>query len=124
MPTTSPPPPSPPPPRPATSPPTSPQRYQQAVRHQERLRRDMISPELRRTSSATLAASSFALPPAPQPQVSAPVTFNGRTFHHLPPNLAAAIGNLQPLRTSSRGQRHAAHPLPVSYFSYNFSLLC
>ena len=51
------PPPSPPPP-PATSPPTSRQLHQQAMRHQERLQRDTVSPELRRipsTSSTTLS---------------------------------------------------------------------
>jgi hypothetical protein len=119
MPATSPPPPS-PPPRPATSPPTSPQRHQQARRHHERLQRGVVSPTLRRVPSVPLPS---LLPLPPPPQVSAPVTFNGQSFNHLPPHLAAAIRNLQPLPTSSRGQR-AARPLSVNYllsFFYNLS---
>jgi hypothetical protein len=111
MPATSPPPPSPPPPRPATSPPTSPQRHQQAMRHHERLQRGMVSPTLRRVPSLP-PPSLLRLPPPPQ--VSAPVTFNGQSYSHLPPHLAAAIGNLQPFPVSSRRAR-ATHPLPVSY---------
>ena len=78
----------------------------------------MISPELRRTPSISSTTPSIALPPSSlsslpsPPQVSAPVTFNGQSFSHLPPHLAAAIGNLQPFPISSRGQ-HAKHPLPM-----------
>jgi hypothetical protein len=71
---TSPPPPSPPPPRPATSPPTSPQRHQQAMRHQERLQHGLVSPTLCRAPSIPLPSLPSLLPP---PQVSAPVTLNG-----------------------------------------------
>ena len=110
MPATSPPPPSPPPPRPATSPPTSPQQHQHAMRHRERLQRGTVSPTLRRVPSMPLPS---LLSLAPPPQVSAPVTFNERTYNHLPANLAASVGSLQPLPTLSR-QRPAAHPLPVS----------
>jgi len=126
MPTT-PPPPSPPPPPPVNSPPTSPQLYQQAMRHQECLQRDRVSPELRRIPSTTSTALSNALPPPSLPSpshVPAPVTFNGQTFNHLPAHIMAAMRNLQPLPSSSR-RGHNTHPLPVSYllfFLYSLSV--
>jgi hypothetical protein len=106
----------PPPPRPATSPPISPQRHQHAIRHQERLQRGTVSPTLRRVPSTHLPS---LLSLAPPPQVSAPVTFNERTYNHLPANLAASVGRLQPL---FRG-RPAAHPLPVSYLLFFFYIM-
>jgi len=110
MPATLPPPPL-PPPHPATSPPTSPQRHQQARRHQECLQHGVVSPTLHRVPSTPLLSLPSLLPP---PQVLAPVTFNGQSFNHLPPHLAAAIGNLQPFPILSR-RACLAHSFPVSY---------
>ena len=91
------------------------------MRHQDRLQRGMVSPILRRVPSIPLP-SLFPLPPPPQ--VSAPVTFNERTFHHLPPDIAAAVGNLPPFPILSRRQC-GVRPFPVSYlFSFPYSLSC
>jgi len=112
-----PPPPSPPPPPLANSPPTSPQLHQQAIRNQERLQRDRVSPDLHhRIPSITSATLSNALPPPPLPlssHISAPVTFNGQSFNHLPAHIVAAMRNMQPFPTSFKGRRNP-YSLPVS----------
>ena len=85
------------------------------------------SPSLQPHISAAVAAMSLdPLPgplastylpnnfPTPSPSAAqTPVTFNGRTFNHLPPHLAAAVqvANQQPLRQSRRGTPQ----LPVSF---------
>jgi hypothetical protein len=106
-----PPPPSPPPP---ASPPSSSQLHQQAVRNQERLQRDVGSPELRRIpgASTTLSTIFSPFPPPPLPSVSAPVTFNGQSFNHLPPHIVAGMRNLQPFPVLARRGRRAnsTHP--------------
>jgi hypothetical protein len=102
MPATPPPPPSPPPAAVAASPPTSPQLHQQAIQHQERLQRNMGSPEQHRIPSASTTLFN-ALPPPP-PSISAPVSFNGQSFNHLPAHIVAGMRNLQPFPTTSRRQ--------------------
>jgi hypothetical protein len=112
------------PPRPLSSPPaiasppTSPQRYQQVIRQQERLQRSMGSPEQRRVPSASTSHFN-AFPPPPLPSspprpISAPVTSNVQ-----PAEMVFTLNDWQPVLTSStrgRGHRRGAHPLPVSYF--------
>src|SRR6266849_3154919 len=120
-----PPPPSPPP----ASPPTSPQLHQQAIRNQERLQRDGGSPELRRVPSTSTTLSTI-FPPllSPPRPISAPVNFNGQSFSHLPPHIAAGLRNLQQLPV--RACR--ARPLPqsrsnvsfISPFFYIYSITC
>jgi hypothetical protein len=111
MPSTPPPPPFPP----VASPPTSPQLHQEAVRRQERLQRLMGSPELRRVPSAsTIPMPPPPLPPSPPRPVSAPVTFNGQSFNHLPAHLAAHMRDLQPFPIPRIRQRR----VPVSYFLF------
>ena len=101
MPATSPPPSPPPPPPPAASPPTSPQLYQQAVRHQERLQRDRASPKLRRIPSTSATLSSAFAPPS----LPSSVTFNGQFYNNLPAHIATALRNLSSLSaTSNRWQ--------------------
>ena len=106
-----------------STPPTSPQCHQEAARHAERTSRLMASPEQRRTPAGPSAASTsapFALPPPPIAQASSggPVTFGEQTFHHLPPNLAAQVAALPPLRPVAprRGRPSASTlaPPPVS----------
>ena len=85
------------------TPPTSPQRFQQATRHQERSQRLMLSPEQRR-----IPATSAPLPlPA----------FSGQTYTHLPSDLAARIAALPPLiplrRTTSHAQPAAGPSIPI-----------
>ena len=110
MPASPPPPSPPPPPPPAASPPTSPQLYQQAVRHQERLQRGRASPELRRipSTSATLS-SAFAPPPPPSS-----VTFNGQSYNNLPAHIVAALRNLSSLSATSN-RRQSIH-VSIIYF--------
>jgi hypothetical protein len=125
------------PPRPLSSPPaigsppTSPQRHQQAVRQQERFQRSMGSPEQRRipaTPRVLFPNPPLPLPPSPPRPVSAPVTFNGRTFNHLPADLVARLSNMPPPPapfTRGRRRRRGAPPLPVCYFwHFYISLLC
>ena len=110
---TTPPPPSrlsPPPPDSSSS---SHHLHQQTIRHQERLQRDLGSPELRRVPS-----TSTLLPP-PLPPLSTPVTFNGQSFSHLPSHIVASMRNLQPFPTSSRTW-HNANP-PISMVQSNVS---
>jgi len=88
--------PSPSPPPPAgddisVTPPTSPQRHQQATRNQECTLRQIGSPEQRRIP---------AVPP--HPPAAAPVTVHGQTYTHLPANLAAQAAAIPP------------HPNPIS----------
>ena len=116
MPVTPPPPPTPPP---AASPPTSPQRHQQATRHQERLERQMGSPEQRRIPFAS--TTPLDVPPPPPP-ISDPVIFNGQTFHHLPSHIVSGMRQLQQFPPISTRQRAALSVSCSSFFSN--SLLC
>ena len=79
-----------------STPPTSPQRHQEATRHAERSSRLMASPEQRRTPTDPSAASTSAVPPPSIAQTSSegPVTYGEQTFHHLPPHIAAMVQNL------------------------------
>src|SRR5258708_9292969 len=88
--------PSPSPPPPAgddipVTPPTSPQRHQQATCNQEHTLRQIGSPEQRRIP---------AVPP--HPSAAAPVTVHGQTYTHLPANFAAQATAIPP------------HPNPIS----------
>ncbi len=115
---------SPPPLRPATSPPTSPQRYQHVARHQERLQRNLVSPELRRVPSAP-EPLSFLQPqlPAPAP-LSGPVTFNGQSFSHLPADIVTRMSNLPPIPGPSRRRRTAPlATVSTNFFSHVFIML-
>ena len=97
------PPPSPPPP---VTPLTSPQRHQQAGRHQERLERAVGSPEQRRVPAPPLLASISApvagpsAPPVAGPSV--PPVASSSVYHHLPAHLAAQLAALPPLPAPSR----------------------
>jgi len=104
-----PPPSSPPLPAAAASPLTSPQRHQQATRHHERTGRTMDSPEQRRTPAPPLLPSISA-------PVAGPSTYNGRTFRHLPPDLAARLSALPPIpvRPSRRSTSLAPPPQILS----------
>ena len=109
-----------PPPSPPSSsiplthtPPTSPQLHQQAIRHQERLQRQMGSPELRRIPAPSMALLN-TFPPPPPPPVSASVTFNGQTYNHLPAHIMSSMRNLQPFPTSSMRRQNTRSP-SVSY---------
>ena len=116
MPTTPPPlPPSPLVPLTGT-PPTSPQRHQHAIRHQERLQRQMGSPELRRIPAPSMALLNTFPPPLPPPPLppTAPVTFNGQTYNHLPAHILSSMRNLQPFPTTSM-RRGNIHSPSVSY---------
>ena len=80
-------------PLPSATPPTSPQLAQQVAHHEERNLRIMGSPEQHRTPTVPSAST-------------ASVTFGGRTYHHLPANLAAQLAALpsipaQPSRQST-----------------------
>ena len=88
------------------TPPTSPQLHQEAARLEERLRRVMGSPDQRRTP----AAGPSTLP-APAPQAApAPLTFNGRSYTHLPPHLAAMMANVVAFPEPTRRRRLAPPP--------------
>jgi hypothetical protein len=73
------------PPPPSATPLTSPQLAQQAARDEERNLRIMGSPEQRRT------------PTVPSIPTSTLATYGGRTYHHLPANLAAQLAALPPM---------------------------
>jgi hypothetical protein len=100
-----------------STPPTSPQRHQAAVRQSEHDNRIMGSPEHRRepATSSTSAA---------QPHSRASTTFDGRVYHNLPQNLAAmaAAISAQPLAPLQRHSRSSIAsmlaPPPVSLFIY------
>ena len=107
----------PPPSPPAASPPTSPQLHQQVNRHQEHLERQMGSPEQRRIPSTS--TTPFLPPQPPPPPISAPVTFNGQSYNHLPADIVSGIRQLQPFPILTSRQHTA---LPVISFHF-FPLL-
>src|SRR5258708_37754842 len=106
----------PPPLHPVTSSLTSPQHYQHAAQHQERLQHNLVSPELRRVPSAP-EPLSFLQPqlPAPAP-FSGPVTFNGQSFSHLPADIVTRMSNLPPIPGPSKRRQTA----PLATVSTNF----
>lgn len=101
----------------ASTPPTSPQRHQEAARHAERSSRLMASPEQRRTPAGPSTASTSAAPPPPIAQAPSeePTTYGQQTFYHLPPSLAAQVRNLLPLQPiRGRPSSSTLAPPPVS----------
>jgi len=89
-----------------STPPTSPQRHQEAARHAERSARLMASPEQRRTPAGPSAASTSALPPPPPPPPP-PVAqaSTAGSYNHLPPDLAAQWAALLPIPPAPRRGR-------------------
>ncbi len=90
-----------------STPPTSPQRYQQAARDQERNQHLIGSPEQRRTPA------NPSRPPSPPP-----VIVGGHELRHLPFDLRLQLANIpphQPLPTRGRGRgrgRVPSQPFP------------
>ena len=106
------------------TPPTSPQRYQQAARLEERLHRVMGSPDQRRTPAGPLtlpapapqaASAGPSMHPAPAPQAApAPLTFNGQTYTYLPPHLAAMVAGVVAFPEPPRRRRRVPpQPFPL-----------
>jgi hypothetical protein len=94
-----------------STPPTLPQRDQAAGRHTERLNRIMGSPEQRRTPAAAPSAlSAAAAAAAPSLPSGGPVTFQGQTYHHLPPELAAHVASISSTSTAPQQHRHSLAP--------------
>ena len=91
----------------SSTPPTSPQRHQEAARHAERSSRLMTSPEQRRTPAGPSTASTSVAPPPAIAQASSrgPVTFGGQTYHHLPPNLVAQMATVPSIPSAPRQGR-------------------
>jgi len=91
----------------ASTPPTSPQRHQEAARHAERSSRLMTSPEQRRTPAGPSTASTSVAPPPAIAQTSSegPVTFGEQTFYHLPPELVAQMANIPSIPSAPRRGR-------------------
>jgi hypothetical protein len=111
-----------------STPPTSPQRDQAAGRHAEHLSRIMGSPEQRRTPAAPSSTLSAAA--APSLPSREPVTFQGQTYHHLPPELAAQIASTSSISTAPQQHRRslaapllAPAPVSVSYLPLSNKLL-
>ena len=48
--------------------------------------------------------------PSAVPPVQQPTTFNGRTYHHLPPHLAALVNNQSSLPAPATPQRRGRRP--------------
>lgn len=99
-----------------STPPTSPQCDQAAGCHAERLSRIMGSSEQHRTPTAAPALSAAAAAPLPSRE---PVTFQGQTYHHLPPELAAQVVGISSVSTAPQEHRHSLAaplltPAPVS----------
>jgi hypothetical protein len=94
------------------TPPTSPQRHQQAARDQERAQHVMGSPEQRRTP-ATSSNTAVPTSDTSTSAVSAPVTFNGQTYHHLPPPLVAQLTALSGVSGAARQSGSLAPPPQV-----------
>ena len=96
-----------------STPPTSPQRHQEAARHAECSARLMASPEQRRTPAGPSAASTSALPPPPPPVAQ---TSTEGPYPHLPPHLAAQYAALPPFPSAPRRGRLPSMlaPPPVS----------
>jgi hypothetical protein len=76
----------------------------------------MGSPEQRRTPAA-----------APSLPSRGPVTFQGQTYHHLPPELAAHVASLSSVSTAPQQHRRSLAtpllaPAPVSITSFSNKL--
>jgi hypothetical protein len=95
-------PPSTPPSALPSTPLTSPQLSQQAARLEERNQRIIGSPEQRRVPSIP----------------SRPITFEGRTFHHLPADLAAQVV-AAPVIPPRRIRHSTRAPVCFRYFCFN-----
>jgi hypothetical protein len=121
-----------------STPPTSPQHDQAAGRHIEHINRIMESPEQRRTPAAAPSALSAAA--ASSLPSGGPVTFQGQTYHHLPPELAAHVASISSTSTAPQQHRHSLAPpllapAPVSvtylplpkkyikYITYNLQII-
>jgi hypothetical protein len=100
----------------SSTPPTSPQRHQEATCHAERSSHLMASPEQRRTPAGPSTASTSVAPPpasisaAPPPAIAqassgGPVTFGGQTYHYLPPNLVAQMATVPSIPSGPRQGR-------------------
>ena len=94
----------------SSTPPTSPQRHQEATCHAERSSRLMASPEQCRTPAGPSTASTFAAPPPAPPTIAqassgGPVTFGGQTYHYLPPNLVAQMATVPSISSAPRRGR-------------------
>ena len=103
-----------------STPPTSPQRHQEAARHTERSARLMASPEQRRTPAGPSAASISAPPPPPVAETS-----TREPYRHLPLNLAAQWAALPPLLSApstgpSTTSTSALPPPPLAQASTNY----
>ena len=77
-----------------STPSTLPQHNQAAGCHVEHLSHIMGSPEQRRTPAAASAPAAPSLPSR------GPVTFQGQTYHHLPPELAAHVASMSSVSTA------------------------
>jgi len=85
-----------------STPPTSPQRHQQAGRNQERSLRQIGSPEQRRTPA--IPSHPSALPP---------VIVDGRELNHLPLDLHMQMVNIPPHQPLQRRGHAPLQPLPL-----------
>jgi hypothetical protein len=98
------------------TPPTSPQRHQQAARHEDRLQRQIGSPEQRR-----IPAGSSRLPIPAQAGAAGAVLFNGCVYNNLPADLAAlartvAAQHPQPAAPiTAHASGHAPRPFPIPF---------
>ena len=110
------------------TPPNTPQRVRTAARQSERDNRTLDSPEHRRIPNQPihphiepLQFNNIPVPQVPPPPINpiplddpfaqpAPINFNGHQYHHLPPELAQRVQNLD-----------LGHMPPVSIFYFIFS---
>ena len=104
-----------------STPPTSPQRHQEAARQAERSNRIMASPEQRRTPAGP---STSAAPPPPITQASSggPITFGQQTRSYLPSNLVSMLQNLPPMPPAPKRGRPSAPLLGAPSVSLTFIL--
>jgi hypothetical protein len=98
----------------SSTPPTSPQCSQAAGRQAERANHIIGSPEQRRTPAGPSVPSTAAAAPSLPPR--GPVTFQGQTYQHLPPDLVARLAQLPPLPIAPSRRR------PSSVVSTSVSL--
>ena len=126
-----------------STPPTSPQRHQEAARQAERLNRVMASPEQRRTpaGSSTSAPpppagpstsaippppagpSTSAAPPPPPPPPIAQASSEQNILHSLPQHLLAGLQNLIPIPPPPKRGRPSAPLLGAPSVSLVFILI-